>query len=146
MANFATDSKIEPEHPFRQSKTAYVLAVVEHLVPTLSELIIEQNVVPFCHPCVIYTIALLIVLADPSRPIPRYLNDVKHRETYESAHSVLLSIFAAHARQGEGEGQFSGEAAKSTFAERLVPFYVDLLVQVCARVLSHPYLSIDTFF
>lgn len=31
--------------------------------------------------------------------VHRYLSDSSHRETYESAHSVVLSIFASHAQQ-----------------------------------------------
>lgn len=30
---------------------------------------------------------------------PRYLTDSSHRETFESAHSVVLAIFASHAQQ-----------------------------------------------
>lgn len=32
-------------------------------------------------------------------PLTRHLNDSQHRETFESAHSVILAIFASHAAQ-----------------------------------------------
>ena len=35
----------------------------------------------------------------------RYLSDSSHRETYESAHSVILSIFAFHAQRQQHTGR-----------------------------------------
>ena len=57
----------------------------------------------------------------------RHLFDPSHRETYESAHSVMLSIFASHARgAGESVVGLGGES----FAEQITPFYTRCLVEV----------------
>jgi hypothetical protein len=56
-ADHATESAFDFAHPFRQSRTAYALVVVEQLMPTLDDLMIESIIVPFCHPCVRYNIA-----------------------------------------------------------------------------------------
>lgn len=63
-----------------------------------------------------------------------------HRETFESAHSVVLAIFAAHANakfedaqpveiidRGEGKETW---ALKGELARRLVPGYVNSLLDV----------------
>ncbi|KAF8505304.1 hypothetical protein JB92DRAFT_3122491 [Gautieria morchelliformis] len=104
LLSHAQESPFGPGHPFRQSRTAYVLVIVEQLMPTLDDLMIENMVVPFCH---------------------SYLTNPEHRETYESAHSVMLSIFTAHSQRKE----IRGITTKPSLAERLVPFYVNLLLQ-----------------
>lgn len=38
----------------------------------------------------------------------RHLFDPSHRETYESAHSVILAVFAAHAQKQQQQHQYSG--------------------------------------
>jgi len=60
----------------------------------------------------------------------RHLNDASHRETFESAHSTILAIFAAQLGsttstedQGTGVGQ-------PTFVEKIVPFYMQCLLEV----------------
>ncbi|KAF8817202.1 hypothetical protein BYT27DRAFT_7205062 [Phlegmacium glaucopus] len=67
----------------RQAKQAFILASIEQLVPVLSDKSIRDWVWGVCYP---------------------HLYDPSHRETYESAHSVILSIFASHAqRQHTGD-------------------------------------------
>ncbi|KAF9465773.1 hypothetical protein BDZ94DRAFT_1159342 [Collybia nuda] len=63
---------------FDQAKTAYVLACMEQLVPQLGVRCLRDYVWSLCLP---------------------YLTDSSHRETFESAHSVVLAIFASHAQQ-----------------------------------------------
>lgn len=65
--------------------------------------------------------------------ISRHLSDSSHRETYESAHSVLLAIFASYAqnsREHEDQGRPTLKILPS-FAEEAVPFYVQCLIDVC---------------
>jgi len=93
------------------AKKAFALACIEQLIPTLSEKIIEQTVFPFCLP---------------------HLSDPSHRETYESAHSVVLAIFALHAQDvidGPGAVQIKDKDYERSFAERIVPFYTRCLIE-----------------
>ncbi|KAF9523889.1 hypothetical protein CPB83DRAFT_647670 [Crepidotus variabilis] len=62
----------------RQAKQAFVLASIEQVVPVLSDKCIRNWVWGICYP---------------------HLNDSSHRETYESAHSVVLAIFASYAQK-----------------------------------------------
>ncbi|KAF9561067.1 hypothetical protein CPC08DRAFT_635895 [Agrocybe pediades] len=62
----------------RQAKQAFALASIEQLVPVLSDKCIRDWVWGVCYP---------------------HLTDSTHRETYESAHSVVLSIFASYAQR-----------------------------------------------
>ncbi|KIJ57207.1 hypothetical protein M422DRAFT_773864 [Sphaerobolus stellatus SS14] len=97
------ESPLPVSHPSRQAQTAFTLATLEQLVSVLSDSVIENAVVPFCDP---------------------FLDDPSHREVYESAHSVMLSIFAAHAQRDDSE---SGRTAG--LAEKLVPFYTESLIK-----------------
>ncbi|KII86643.1 hypothetical protein PLICRDRAFT_55560 [Plicaturopsis crispa FD-325 SS-3] len=83
----------------RQAHIAFALACVEQLIPVLSAGIVQGVILDFCLP---------------------YLNDCSHRETYESAHSVMLAIFAAHV---------SSTTMKAGFAKQLVPFYAGVLIE-----------------
>ncbi|RDB15275.1 Peroxisomal biogenesis factor 8 [Hypsizygus marmoreus] len=65
---------------FEYAKVAYVLSCIEQLVPLLGTSCLKDHVWGLCVP---------------------YLSDATHRETYESAHSVVLSIFASHAQQNQ---------------------------------------------
>lgn len=67
----------------------------------------------------------------------RYLSDPSHRETYESAHSVVLSIFSSYAQQLQLDPDprltttHDDRLAESTqFVHRMVPFYAQCLLQV----------------
>ncbi|KAF8520802.1 hypothetical protein BU17DRAFT_46263 [Hysterangium stoloniferum] len=102
--DIVTDSELTPTHPSRQAQTAFVLAVIEQLMNLLSDHTIKDTVVRFCTP---------------------YLSDPSHRETFESAHSVMLSIFAAHSSHN---GTSTG-TDQPNLAARLVPFYVDCLIE-----------------
>ncbi|KAI0684715.1 hypothetical protein C8T65DRAFT_593381 [Cerioporus squamosus] len=81
------------------AKKAFALACVEQLVPVLSEAVIQSQVYPLCYP---------------------HLWDASHRETYESAHSVMLAIFVSHAKNLSTE---------SAFAEKILPLYAHCLVE-----------------
>ncbi|KAH9924256.1 uncharacterized protein BXZ73DRAFT_50648 [Epithele typhae] len=90
--------------PLLNAKKAFALACAEQLVPVLPELTIRDQVYPMCFP---------------------HLWDTTHRETYESAHSVMLSIFASHAK---GKGAKS-KAPGPAFAEKVVPLYSRCLIE-----------------
>ena len=67
--------------------------------------------------------------------LSRHLNDASHRETYESAHSAILAVFAAQlgpstAAEDQGTG-----VARPTFVERIVPLYIRCLLEVRPIVL-----------
>ncbi|KAI0917379.1 hypothetical protein AcW2_007517 [Taiwanofungus camphoratus] len=90
-------------------KKAYALACIEQLISVLDDVCIRTSVVPLCLP---------------------HLSDSSHRETYESAHSVLLAIFASYAqnsREHEDQGRPTLKILPS-FAEEAVPFYVQCLI------------------
>ncbi|KAI1793301.1 hypothetical protein LXA43DRAFT_971977 [Ganoderma leucocontextum] len=89
------------------ARKAFALACAEQLVPVLSEGVIQSRVYPLC----------LLHLWDPS-----------HRETYESAHSVMLAIFASHAQSSRTEQQ-QPSGLGSAFAEKIVPMYARCLVE-----------------
>lgn len=76
---------------FVLAKKAFVLACVEQLIPVLSAECIEQDVWPLCE---------------------SHLSVPSHRETYESAHSVVLAVLSN---------------SKDT-VKRMVPFYTQCLV------------------
>jgi len=98
-----------PSQAMQVAKKAFALACVEQLVPTLGESVIEQAVFPLCLP---------------------HLSDPAHRETYESAHSVVLAILALHAqRVGEGSSVVKIDSNDRPFAERIVPFYTNCLLE-----------------
>ncbi|EKM49498.1 uncharacterized protein PHACADRAFT_201209 [Phanerochaete carnosa HHB-10118-sp] len=125
-----------------KAKEAYALACVEQLVPVLDDRTMREDVWPMCEP---------------------HLNDSPHRETYESAHSVMLAMFSAHAKKRragdastivaaplpitaatplDAPGLSSGIDSKSSgiaeeaqlpFAEQVVPAYAKCLIDN-----SHP--------
>ncbi|PBK97608.1 hypothetical protein ARMGADRAFT_1162451 [Armillaria gallica] len=76
---------------FVLAKKAFVLACVEQLIPVLSAECIERDVWPLCE---------------------SHLSEPSHRETYESAHSVVLAVLSN---------------SKDT-VKRMVPFYTQCLV------------------
>ncbi|KAI0056552.1 hypothetical protein BV25DRAFT_1920897 [Artomyces pyxidatus] len=99
----------ESSHSDVRAKSAFNLAAIEQLVPVLALPVLETIVLPLCLP---------------------HLDDPGHRETYESAHSVVLAIFAAHpsATANERAGA-TVSASVPTFVERLVPFYARCLLE-----------------
>ncbi|KAG2113665.1 hypothetical protein BD769DRAFT_1490433 [Suillus cothurnatus] len=90
-------------HPFYQAKKAFALSAIEQLVPVLNELIIQELVLPTCLP---------------------HLSDTSHRETFESAHSVILAIFASHAQKASE----STSQQRGGFTRKIVPFYANCLI------------------
>ncbi|KAF8648125.1 hypothetical protein AX16_006390 [Volvariella volvacea WC 439] len=100
---------VDSNSPHAQARKAYVLAAVEQLVPVLGPTCIELMVFPLCYP---------------------HLWDPSHRETFESAHSVILSIFAAHAEKtSQSLAERGSPTGYKTFIQKLVPFYVDCLIK-----------------
>ncbi|KAH0586555.1 hypothetical protein J132_08258 [Termitomyces sp. J132] len=118
VIDLGSDTFVPGDHSgtFQQAKTAYTLACIEQLVPSLGVSCLEDYVWRLCTP---------------------YLSDPSHRETYESAHSVVLSIFSSHAQlassadsdrrlTAKDDGRFPDSA---NFVHRMVPFYAQTLVQ-----------------
>ncbi|KZT73966.1 hypothetical protein DAEQUDRAFT_363943 [Daedalea quercina L-15889] len=92
-------------------KTAYTLACIEQLIPVLSDECIRRDVCALC--------------------LPR-LSDTEHRETYESAHSAMLAIFAAYAQKSTQH--LTTQAATvdgktSGFIREIIPFYTECLLE-----------------
>ncbi|KAJ3512387.1 hypothetical protein NLJ89_g3553 [Agrocybe chaxingu] len=76
----------------RQAKQAFVLASIEQLVPVLSDKCIRDWVWGVCYPT---GVTSPLAYANTTG----HLSDPSHRETYESAHSVILAVFASHAQR-----------------------------------------------
>ncbi|KAH9980191.1 hypothetical protein BGW80DRAFT_1163428 [Lactifluus volemus] len=103
---------LTPKDSLIRARQAFNLACVEQLVPLLTADTIEHVVFPLCLP---------------------HLNDSSHRETYESSHSAILALFAAHAL-GQPDSTTVAElrgtrVPQSTFVEKIVPFYVRCLLE-----------------
>jgi hypothetical protein len=124
------------------AKKAFALACIEQLVPILDDTVIEQTVFPFCIPYVplLFLAKLFLIVELEQR---RHLSDPSYRETYESAHSVILAIFALHAqRVGDGSGAVQLLEHKNyerPFAERIVPFYTRCLIEVMQIYFIYPH-------
>ncbi|KAF7299206.1 hypothetical protein MIND_00869300 [Mycena indigotica] len=87
------------------AKTAYELTCIEQLVPVLTDDCIRSDAIPLALP---------------------FLSVSTHRESYESAHSLILAVFAAHAdhaqtQPSDGDGQ--------GFVVRMIPFYAQCLLE-----------------
>ncbi|KAH9936123.1 uncharacterized protein B0H18DRAFT_1100836 [Fomitopsis serialis] len=89
-------------------KTAYVLACIEQLTPVLSDECILRDVFWLCLPL---------------------LSDVTHRETYESAHSVMLAVFSAYAQKTTQHASTHAGAESSSFISQIIPFYTECLLE-----------------
>ncbi|OSD07371.1 hypothetical protein PYCCODRAFT_1430626 [Trametes coccinea BRFM310] len=94
--------------PLLNARKAFALACVEQLVPILSEETIQTRVYPLCYP---------------------HLWDPSYRETYESAHSTMLAVFAAYAKSHPSSASRQASQNDPSFAERLVPMYARCLVE-----------------
>lgn len=67
----------------------------------------------------------------------RFLNDVTHREVYESAHSVMLSVFASLRNQAT-IAEVEAEDRRTQIAEHLAPSYLRSLLEVSGlRILQY---------
>lgn len=80
----------------RRAKATYYMDVVEQLIPSLSDEVIEGELLPICRPYL----------------VDRASDEAANKDAFESAHSVLLSVFASSKR-----------AVKD-----LAPFYARLLL------------------
>ncbi|KAL4244684.1 hypothetical protein ABKN59_010246 [Abortiporus biennis] len=101
-----------PSH-FIYAKKAYALACIEQLVAVLDDDSIRNHVFPMCEP---------------------HLSDPSHRETYESAHSVMLAIFSLAQKVADGEFNTNNATSSPTttttpFVEQIVPFYTRCLIE-----------------
>lgn len=111
-----------PADPLTRARQAFNLACVEQLVPLLSLDMIEYCVFPLCLP---------------------HLNDASHRETYESAHSTILAIFAAQLGSAASTEDQGVGVGRPTFVEKIVPFYMQCLLENSVdRRLTTPQLRI----
>ncbi|KIY44787.1 hypothetical protein FISHEDRAFT_50619 [Fistulina hepatica ATCC 64428] len=94
------------------AKQAYVFSCIEQLIPVLSGGMIEEQVLPFCS---------------------QYINAPSHRESYESAHSVMLAIFSragAESTRGDTTAQsLASSPVDFAFVRQLVPFYAGCLIE-----------------
>jgi hypothetical protein len=61
----------------------------------------------------------------------RHLSDPSDRGTYESAHSVVLSIFASHAQHHPFHAHVLSKPDATNFVHQMVPFYAQCLIEVC---------------
>ncbi|KIO18634.1 hypothetical protein M407DRAFT_157454 [Tulasnella calospora MUT 4182] len=111
---------LELSHPVREARTSFFLACSEQLMPKLSETLVEHTVLPVAY---------------------HHLSRPAHRETYESAHSVFLSVFSNHTRLHSNEetstptnGKKKGKGKenddeKGKLAAKLTPFYITCLLE-----------------
>jgi hypothetical protein len=67
----------------------------------------------------------------------RHLNDASHRETYESAHSTILAIFAAQLGSTTSTEDQGTGVGRPTFVEKIVPFYMQCLLEVRPTVMFY---------
>ncbi|KAL5520027.1 hypothetical protein ACEPAG_1687 [Sanghuangporus baumii] len=106
------------KNPFMHAKWSFVLTCIEQFISVLDDDSVEEVVLPCCEP---------------------YLNDSSNRQTYEAAHSVMLSIFAAHAEKStdsspiqnkkDRKGKSAEKASDINLARRLVPGYSQILLE-----------------
>ncbi|KAI0248594.1 hypothetical protein BJV78DRAFT_786419 [Lactifluus subvellereus] len=115
---------------FIHAREAFNLPCVEQLIPLLSLDTIEH--VAFV-PSVRTYVTLFSSLSRPVRFSSRDLNDASCRETYESSHSVILAIFAAHAlAQPDSTTVAEMQGTRvlwPTFVEKIVPFNIQCLLE-----------------
>ncbi|KAG8893809.1 hypothetical protein FRB99_001696, partial [Tulasnella sp. 403] len=113
LAGRLSDLSLPEGHPVREARTSFFLACAEQLMSGLNEGVIEYTVLPVTH---------------------SHLFNPNHRETYEAAHSVILSIFASHAKreatvEATGASDEDEESSGIAVAQKLAPFYADCLLQ-----------------
>lgn len=100
------------EREVERSEVTFYLNVAEQLMKSLGNDYVESKVLLCCHPQVFFISPPQSVSTDFTRY--RYLEDPKYRDTFESAHSVLLAIFASEKK----------------CANDLAPWYTRLLLSV----------------
>jgi hypothetical protein len=162
--------------PSKQAKTTYALACIEQLVPLLSEQCLRDHVWDLCAPWVhfafrsrnhmlfsifffFHALCLRIFYHGTDSMIIRYLTDPSYRETFESAHSVMLAICASHTQQQHPQRPSLPQSTKHRitvaapdtqqhnqvldggpetpdlfgFVPRMVPFYAQCLIEASWR-------------
>ncbi|KAG6333814.1 hypothetical protein ID866_5274 [Astraeus odoratus] len=101
-------------HPVRRAKKAFALSAIEQLISVLSASAIRTFVLPFCSP---------------------HLDDARHREIFEAAHSVVLAILSHSAQnlvevdKSVPDPDGSHEHERSMLITSMVPFYVQCLIK-----------------
>ncbi|KAF8133976.1 hypothetical protein EV363DRAFT_1214665 [Boletus edulis] len=98
-------------HSVQRAKKAFALSAIEQLVPVLSPTTIQTIVLPFCSP---------------------HLSDYTHRGEFESAHSVVLAIFSSRSKRVVLDASARSDdplVLGSAFTERMVPFYLQCLLE-----------------
>ncbi|KAF9649000.1 hypothetical protein BDM02DRAFT_3095428 [Thelephora ganbajun] len=121
-----TTTSLTSSKVMENAKMAFSLACIEQLAPNVGEGRVQSQIFDMCMP---------------------NLWDHENREVYESSHSVVLALLAAHAqRVGDGSGTVpTVEMSPSTnlkrkergrsnavarpLAERIVPFYTNCLLE-----------------
>ncbi|KAL5482633.1 hypothetical protein ACEPAI_9227 [Sanghuangporus weigelae] len=114
----ARTSSVSLINPFMHAKWSFILTCIEQFISVLDDDSVEEVVIPFCEP---------------------FLSDSSNRQTYEAAHSVMLSIFAAHAEKSIGsssiqskkdrKGKSTEKSSDISLARRLVPGYSQILLE-----------------
>lgn len=98
-------------HPVQRAKKAFGLSAIEQLIPVLTASTIETYVLPFCSP---------------------HLDDTRHRDIFEAAHSVVLAIFSHfHTQVADSTPPHGSEHAVSPAT--MVPFYTQCLIENSAE-------------
>ncbi|KIK94745.1 hypothetical protein PAXRUDRAFT_142236 [Paxillus rubicundulus Ve08.2h10] len=99
-------------HHVQRAKKAFALSAIEQLVPVLSTSTIQTFVLPFCSP---------------------HLAGAAHRETFESAHSVVLAILSSRSKIAVDNARSNDRAdtlgSDSALTEKMVPFYAQCLIE-----------------
>ncbi|KAI0320160.1 hypothetical protein OF83DRAFT_656818 [Amylostereum chailletii] len=108
LAASSTSTSSPANTPFYRSTRSFQLACVEQLVPVLNLETIEAHISPLCLP---------------------HLHDAEHREIFESAHSVVLAIFASHAQKQPEMAPAIKSGQEPRFTEKIVPFYARCLLE-----------------
>ncbi|KAJ4493219.1 hypothetical protein C8R41DRAFT_831305 [Lentinula lateritia] len=128
------------------AKTSFALSCIEQLVPVLNVKylkgpvwnLLEPNLYLRHSPPGTYEVSS----SSPNSDTTQQLMDQLIRETFESAHSVVLAILAANAtnadlmrpgvlgsNDGKGKAREEEDLSLSDFCTRLVPFYSRCLIQ-----------------
>ncbi|KAJ4481954.1 hypothetical protein J3R30DRAFT_3699258 [Lentinula aciculospora] len=131
-----TGTKHTAEDTINLAKISFALSCIEQLVPVLSVRYLQGSVWKIVEP------NLTLSQISSSSAFTQQTLDQLKRETFESAHSVILAMLAASltahpdmtvkkSRSNNENGKFSEEEdlSLSDFCIRLVPFYSGCLIQ-----------------
>lgn len=69
-----------------------------------------------------------------------HLSNSTYRETYESAHSVMLAVFAAHAQKASqlpAPRLATSGGNLASYISQIIPFYTDCLLEVSLTASCH---------